>query len=176
MRFTATVVPGAFLIEPEEHRDNRGFFARLFCREEFARHGLNPTLAQSSISFNDKRGTLRGLHWQEMPHEEAKLVRCTQGAIFDVVVDLRRNSSTYLKWQGVELSAQNRHMLYIPEGCAHGFLTLRDDTEVHYHISESHHPESARGMRFDDPAVGIAWPIPVRTISAQDREYSDYRP
>ena len=175
MRFTATPVPGAFVIEPEEQPDDRGFFARLFCREEFSRRGLNPKLAQCSISFNRKRGTLRGLHWQAKPHEEAKLVRCTQGAIFDVALDLRRDSPAFLKWHGVELSAQNRRMLYIPEGCAHGLLTLCDDTEVHYHASEFHHSESACGARFDDPAFGIRWPDPVRVISGRDRGYPDFR-
>ena len=174
MRFAATPIPGAWVIEPEEQADERGFFARVFCSEEFARHGLNPKLAQCSISFNKARGTLRGMHWQDKPHEEAKLVRCTQGAIFDVALDLRHGSPAYLKWHGVELTANNRRMLYIPEGCAHGFLSLADNTEVHYHISEFHHPECARGVRFDDPAFGIAWPESVRVISARDRGYSDF--
>jgi dTDP-4-dehydrorhamnose 3,5-epimerase len=176
MRFAATGIPGAWVIEPEEAADERGFFARVFCRDEFARHGLNPQLAQCSISFNNSRGTLRGMHWQTKPHEEAKLVRCTQGAIFDVALDLRHASPAFLKWHGVELSAQNRRMLYIPEGCAHGLLTLRDETEVHYYISEFHHPECAQGVRWDDAAFAIAWPEPVRVISARDRGYADFRP
>ena len=176
MRLTTTWIPGACVIEPEEQADERGFFARVFCGDEFARHGLNPNLAQCSISFNNLRGTLRGLHCQVKPHEEAKLVRCTQGAIFDVALDLRRDSPAYLKWHGVELSAQNRRMLYIPEGCAHGLLTLSDDTEVHYHISEFHHPECAQGVRWDDPAFAIAWPEPARAISERDRGYPDFRP
>lgn len=162
------------MIEPEEQSDERGFFARLFCRDEFARHGLRPELAQSSISFNPLRGTLRGMHLQEKPHEEAKLVRCTQGAIFDVALDLRHSSPAYLKWHGVELTAENRRMLYIPEGCAHGLLTLADNTEVHYSISELYCPESACGVRFDDSTFGISWPEPVRVISARDRDYSDF--
>lgn len=176
MRFLPAPIPGVFAIEPEELADERGFFARLFCREEFAAHGLNCALAQSSISFNRRRGTLRGMHWQAKPHEEARLVRCTQGAIFDVALDLRRGSPAYLKWHGVELSAANRRMLYIPEGCAHGLLTLADDTEVHYHISEFYHPASARGARWDDPAFGIAWPAPVEVISARDRGCPDFQP
>jgi dTDP-4-dehydrorhamnose 3,5-epimerase len=176
MRFAATPIPGCWVVEPEEQADERGFFARLFSRDEFSAHGLNPELAQSSISFNRQRSTLRGMHWQEKPHEEAKLVRCTQGAIFDVALDLRHGSPAYLKWYGVELTAKNRRMLYIPEGCAHGLLTLADDTEVQYSISEFHHPESARGARFDDPAFGITWPEPVRVISARDSSYPDFRP
>jgi len=176
MRIAATQIPGCWMVEPEEQPDERGFFARLYCREEFAARGLNPGLAQSSISFNRLRGTLRGMHWQAKPHEEAKLVRCTQGMIFDVAVDLRQGSPTHLRWHGLELTAENRRMLYIPEGCAHGFLTLADNTEVHYHISEFHRPEGARGVRFDDPAFGINWPGPVRVISARDRGYPDYQP
>lgn len=174
MRFVATPIPDCWMIEPEEQSDERGFFARVFCSEEFARRGLNPKLAQCSISFNKSRGTLRGMHWQEKPHEEAKLVRCTQGAVFDVALDLRRTSPSYLKWHGVELTADNRRMLYAPEGCAHGFLTLADSTEVHYHISEFHRPECARGVRFDDPAFRVTWPEPVRVISARDRGYPDF--
>ena len=175
MKFSATPIAGAYLVDIDRMDDERGFFARLFCREEFRARGLSPALAQSSISFNRKRGTLRGLHWQAKPHEEAKLVRCTQGAAFDVALDLRPDSRTYLKWHGVELSAQNHQMLYIPEGCAHGVLTLCDDTEVHYHISEFYHPESACGARFDDPAFDIAWPEPVQVISEGDRSWPDFR-
>lgn len=174
MRFTATKIPGAYVVEPEPLADERGFFARIFCREEFSSRGLNPELAQCSISFNRMRGTLRGLHYQVKPHEEAKLVRCTQGVIFDVVLDLRPESPAFKKWHAIELSAQNRTMLYIPEGCAHGLLTLCDDAEVHYHISEFHHPESIRGVRFDDPTFGVAWPEPVRVISERDRGYPDF--
>ena len=176
MRFLATSIPCAFVIEPEEIADERGSFARLFCRQEFAAHGLNPDLAQASISFSRRRGTLRGMHWQAEPHEEAKLVRCTRGTVFDVALDLRRDSPAYLKWHGTELSEANRRMLYIPEGCAHGLLTLCDDAEVHYHISEFHRPASARGVRFDDPAFAILWQIPVQAIAERDRAYPDFRP
>jgi dTDP-4-dehydrorhamnose 3,5-epimerase len=174
MRFRPTAIPGAFVVEPEELPDERGFFTRVFCRKEFAERGLNPNLAQSSVSFNRKRGTLRGLHWQAKPHEEAKLIRCTRGAIFDVAVDLRPDSPGYLRWHGETLTIDNWRMFYIPEGCAHGLLTLADDTEVHYHISEFHHPESGRGVRWDDPAFGIAWPEAVRVISERDRGYADF--
>lgn len=176
MRFIVTPIRGAFVVEPEELRDERGFFARLFCRDEFAARGLNAVLAQTSISFNRCRGTLRGLHYQVSPHQEAKLVRCTQGAIFDVAVDLRGDSPTFTRWHAVELSMDNRRMFYIPEGCAHGLLTLRDDTEIHYHISEFQHPESFRGLRWNDPAFGIVLPEPVRVISDRDRDYPDFRP
>jgi dTDP-4-dehydrorhamnose 3,5-epimerase len=175
MRFRPTPVRGAHVVEPEELADERGFVARVFCRDEFAAHGLRTDLAQCSISVSRQRGTLRGLHYQAKPHEEAKLVRCTQGAVFDVALDLRPASASYLKWFGIELSAENRRMLYIPEGCAHGLLTLRDDCEVHYYISEFHHPEAAAGVRWDDPAFGIAWPEAVRMISERDRSYPDFR-
>lgn len=175
MRFNAILIAGAFVIEAKEIADDRGFFARLFCREEFARHGLNPNHAQSSISFNPNRGTLRGMHYQAKPHEEAKVVRCTQGAAFDVILDLRRESPSFGKWHGAELSAANRRMFYIPEGCAHGFLTLRDSTEMHYQISEFQHPESARGVRWNDPAFEISWPEPPRMMSERDRSWPDFR-
>jgi len=176
MRFSATPISGVFVIEAEEIPDERGFFARLFCRDEFSRRGLNPNLAQASISVNDRRGTLRGLHYQAKPHEEAKLVRCTQGAVFDVALDLRRDSPSFGKWHGVSLSGANRRMVYIPEGCAHGFLTLCDYTEVHYHISEPQFPDSARGVRWDDPAFAISWPEPARVISERDRSWPNFRP
>lgn len=176
MRFNAIPIAEAFVIELEEIADDRGFFARLYCREEFARHGLNPNHAQSSISFSPTRGTLRGMHYQAKPHEEAKLVRCTQGAVFDVVLDLRRGSPSFCKWHGIELSAANRRMFYIPEGCAHGFLTLSDNTEVHYQISEFQHPDSARGVRWDDPAFAIVWPERPRLFSDRDRSWVDFHP
>ena len=175
MRFTATQIPGTFTIEAEDQADERGFFARVFCREEFARHGLNQNVAQCSISFSKLRGTLRGMHYQATPHAEAKLVRCTQGSIFDVALDLRPDSPAYLKWNGIEISATNRRMHYIPEGCAHGMLTLRDDTEVHYQISDSYHPECMLGVRWDDPAFAIAWPETVRVCSARDRSFPAFR-
>ena len=176
MRFTETKVAGAFLIEPEPIADERGFFARTWCREEFADHGLNPELAQANISFNHHKGTLRGLHYQAAPHEEAKLVRCTRGAIWDLALDLRPGSPTYRAWFGAELTAGNRAMLYVPEDCAHGFLTLADDTEVAYQMSAPYAPEAARGVRFDDPAFGIEWPGEVVVINERDRTYPDFAP
>jgi dTDP-4-dehydrorhamnose 3,5-epimerase len=176
MRFTETKVAGAFLIEPEPIADERGFFARTWCREEFAEHGLNPALAQANVSFSHRRGTLRGMHLQDPPHAEAKLVRCTRGAIFDVAVDLRRDSPTYLAWSGAELTDANRSMLYVPEGCAHGFLTLADATEVAYQMSAPYAPAAARGVRWDDPAFGIEWPGEVLVINERDRRYPDFDP
>jgi dTDP-4-dehydrorhamnose 3,5-epimerase len=176
MRFTETKVAGAFLIEPEPIADERGFFARTWCREEFADHGLVPDLAQANISFNHRQGTLRGLHYQAAPHAEAKLVRSTRGAIWDLALDLRRDSPTYLAWFGAELSDENRAMLYVPEGCAHGFLTLTDDAEVAYQMSAPYAPEAARGVRFDDPAFGIEWPGEVVVINERDRTYPDFAP
>jgi dTDP-4-dehydrorhamnose 3,5-epimerase len=176
MRFTETKVAGAFLIEPEPIADERGFFARTWCREEFADHGLTAELAQANISFNHRKGTLRGLHYQAAPHAEAKLVRVTRGAIWDLALDLRRDSPTYLAWFGAELSDANRQMLYVPEGCAHGFLTLTDDAEVAYQMSAPYAPEAARGVRFDDPAFGIEWPGEVVVINQRDRSYPDVAP
>lgn len=171
MRFTAFSISGAWLIEPDLIEDERGFFARSFCRKEFEKHGLNPELVQCNISFNRKRGTLRGMHYQAKPHEEAKLVRCTQGAIYDVVLDLRVASPTFLCWQAVELNAANRRMLYVPEGCAHGFQTLSDETEVFYQMSEYYHPECSRGVRWDDPSFAIAWPVANPIINDKDLSY-----
>ena len=176
MRFTETKVAGAFLIEPEPIADERGFFARTWCREEFADHGLTGELAQANISFNHRKGTLRGLHYQAAPHAEAKLVRSTRGAIWDLALDLRRDSPTYLAWSGSELSDANRAMLYVPEGCAHSFLTLTDDAEVAYQMSAPYAPEAARGVRFDDPAFGIEWPGEVVVITERDRTYPDFAP
>jgi dTDP-4-dehydrorhamnose 3,5-epimerase len=156
--------------------DERGFFARTWCREEFADHGLTPELAQCSISFSHRKGTLRGLHYQAAPHQEAKLVRCTRGAIWDVALDLRRDSPTYRAWFGVELSAANRAALYIPEGCAHGQLTLSDDSEVLYQMSAPYVPSAARGVRYDDPAFGIEWPGEVVVINDRDASYPDTAP
>lgn len=171
MRFVPTVIPGAFVIEPELIQDERGFFARTFCQDEFAAHGLNPELVQCNISFNKHVGTLRGMHYQAKPHEEAKLVRCTQGRILDVILDLREQSPSYLKWFCVELNAIQRNALYIPEGVAHGFQTLMEETEVFYQMTERYHPESARGIRWDDPVFNICWPLPDPVMSARDRSY-----
>jgi dTDP-4-dehydrorhamnose 3,5-epimerase len=176
MRFIETKVAGAFLIEPEPIADERGFFARTWCRSEFADHGLNPELAQANISFNHRKGTLRGLHYQQAPHAETKLVRSLRGAIWDLALDLRPDSPSYLAWFGAELSDTNRTALYVPEGCAHGFLTLTDDAEVAYQMSAPYAPEAARGVRFDDPAFGISWPGEVVVINERDRTYPDFAP
>ena len=173
MRFTETRVAGAFLIEPEPIADERGFFARTWCHDEFEARGLNPRLAQCSISYSRRKGTLRGLHYQAAPHEEVKLVRCTRGAIWDVAVDLRPDSPTFKSWFGTELRDDNHAMLYIPEGCAHGQLTLTDDAEVLYQMSVPFEPTAARGVRWDDPAFGIEWPGEVRVINQRDRTYPD---
>lgn len=159
------------MIELEQLEDERGFFARSFCRNEFEAHGLDPVIAQCNVSFNRKRGTLRGLHYQEKPHEEAKLVRCTRGAIWDVIVDLRENSATRRQWYAAELSAENRRALYVPSGFAHGFQTLADDSEVLYQMSEFYHPESARSVRWNDPGLAIPWPIKDVVISRQDMAF-----
>lgn len=172
--FRELPLPGVFLIEPEYHRDMRGWFARTWCEEEFAEHGLNPRLVQCNVSFNRRRGTLRGMHFQAPPHAEAKLIRCTQGAIWDVALDLRPVSPTFLQHIGVELTAPNRHALYIPEGCAHGFQTLTDDTEVLYQMSAAYAPEAARGVRFDDPMFGIEWPVADPIMLERDRTYPDF--
>lgn len=174
MNFLETKLPGVFEIELEQLRDDRGFFARTWCQEEFKSHGLNPNLAQCNISFNKRRGTLRGMHFQAPPYAEAKLVRCTRGSMYDVAVDLRPQSPTFKDWTAVVLTDENRRMLYVPEGCAHGFLTLKDETEVLYQISEFYNPESARGVRWDDPAFQIVWPEDVRVISERDRRYVNF--
>ena len=170
MIFSETRLKGAFIVEPERLYDERGFFARTFCAEEFVANGLNPRFVQCNISFSERRGTLRGMHYQVAPHEEAKLVRCTMGAIYDVIVDLRPASSTFRQWIGVELTSENRRMLHVPEGFAHGFLTLQDNTEVLYQMSEFYHPESARGIRWDDRSLAIDWPSEVRLVSERDRQ------
>ena len=176
MIFRETVVPGAFVIEPERLRDERGFFARTWCVRECAEHGLNPQVVQCSISVSEKKGTLRGLHYQAAPHAETKLVRCTRGAIYDVIVDLRADSPAFLRHFAVELSAENHTMLYVPEGVAHGFQTLADDTEVAYQMSAFHALAHARGVRWNDPAFAIAWPPGERIISERDRSYPDFAP
>ena len=172
MKFQQTPLGGAFLVELDLLQDERGFFARSFCRQEFEAQGLNPCVAQCNVSFNRTRGTLRGLHFQAAPHAEAKLVRCTQGAIWDVIVDLRRESPTYRRWYGVELSAANRRALYAPEGVAHGFQTLADDSEILYLMSAAYRAEAARGVPWNDPAFGIAWPIANPTMSERDRGFA----
>ncbi len=169
MIFHETALPGAWVIEPERFADERGFFARTFCREELAAHGLESEVAQCSVSYNRRRGTLRGMHYQAAPGEEAKLVRCTRGAVFDAVVDLRPGSSTLGRWAAVELSAENRLALYVPPGLGHGFETLVDDCEVFYQMSVPYAPGLARGFAHDDPTVAIPWPLPVAVISERDR-------
>lgn len=171
MKFIETGLDGAFIITPQPITDSRGLFARVFCSEEFAAHGLDCRIVQCNISFNPVKGTLRGLHYQVEPHREVKLVRCTMGGIFDVIVDCRPGSPTHLRWIGVELSAANRTMLYVPKGCAHGYITLCDNTEVFYQVSEFYNPECERGLRWDDPALGIEWPLRPASISQKDRSY-----
>ena len=171
MRFTEVEIPGIFLLDIEPHADDRGFFARTFCRAEFTRRGLEHDIEQWSVSYNPRRGTLRGMHWQDSPNEEAKLVRCVRGSVFDVAVDLRPGSPTRLQWISAELTAENRRSLYIPPGCAHGFMTIEDGSELLYGISAAYHPASSRGFRYDDPAVGIHWPNQPSVISGTDLSY-----
>ena len=171
MKFTECSVAGAWLVEVERAADERGFFARTHCVAEFAARGIATVFRQSSISFNKRRGTLRGMHYQASPHAEAKLVRCTAGAVFDVIVDLRASSPTSRRWYGAELSAANRRALYMPEGVAHGFISLSDDSEILYMISVDYVPGSAHGFRWNDPAIGIEWPLEPTTISARDASY-----
>ncbi len=174
MKFTETSLPGAFLIDVEPIYDERGFFARTWCRREFEAHGLVTALAQCSLSFNRFKGTLRGMHYQAPPNDEAKIMTCRAGAVFDVIIDLRADSPTFKRWLGVELTAADRRMLYAPPGFAHGFLTLEDDTEIAYQISAFYAPEGGRGIRWNDPAFGIQWPGPVRVISPRDQRYPDF--
>ena len=174
MLFTPTKLKDAYIVEPKKLEDERGFFARSWCEKEFRDRGLNPNLVQCNISFNKQKGTLRGMHLQIEPYAEAKLVRCTQGAIYDVIVDLRPNSETYLQWIGIELNPDNRKALYVPEGFAHGFQTLADDTEVFYQMSQFYAPECARGYRWNDPSFKIAWKDDITTISEKDRNWADY--
>ena len=174
MIFNKTPLKDAYIIELERIEDERGFFARSRCVREFEEHGLNPNLVQCNVSFNKKKGTLRGMHYQAAPHKEAKLVRCTKGALYDVIIDLRPDSPTFKRWFGVELTAENRKTLYIPEGFAHGFQTLEDETEVFYQMSEFYHPESTRGIRWDDAQFGITWPVELAAISEDDARYPDF--
>jgi dTDP-4-dehydrorhamnose 3,5-epimerase len=171
VKFIETRLKGAYIIEPEPIEDERGFFARSWCQQEFEAHGLNPNLVQCNISFNKKKGTLRGMHYQVTPHEEAKLVRCTKGAIYDVIIDLRPDSPTFKQWIAVELTAKNYKMLYIPEGFAHGFQSLEDNTEVFYQMSDFYHPQCARGVRWNDPVFKIEWPQNEWIISDRDLQY-----
>jgi len=176
MVFKETKVPGVMEVHMEPKADERGFFARSWCREEFEQHGLRSNVVQCSISFNSRKGTLRGMHYQAGRYAESKLVRCTKGAVYDVALDMRPSSETFLQWVGTELTAENHVALYIPEGCAHGFLTMEDETEVFYQMSESYHPEAACGVRWNDPIFNIAWPGTVEVISARDETYPDFKP
>ncbi len=174
MIFRETALKGAWIVDLERLEDERGFFARSWCQREFVEWGLSATLVQCNISFNRKKGTLRGMHYQLKPYEEAKLIRCTMGALFDVIIDLRVGSPTFRQWAAVELSASNRRMLFIPEGFAHGFQTLEDDTEVFYQMSAVYSAGHAAGVRWDDPAFAIHWPPGQRIISARDSAYPDF--
>jgi dTDP-4-dehydrorhamnose 3,5-epimerase len=174
--FHPTKLPGVTVVELEPRDDERGFFARFFCRREFAEQGLELEVAQANLAFNRRRGTLRGLHYQAPPHDEAKLVRCVRGALYDVVVDLRPGSPTYRQWLAVELTGENRSLLYVPPGLAHGYQTLTDETEAMYLHSAVHAPEAERGVRWDDPAFGIEWPeADQRVLSAKDRAWPDFQ-
>lgn len=174
MLFQPTNLADAYLIQVETITDDRGFFARAWCVEEFAAHGLDTTLVQCNLSFNQQQGTVRGMHYQMMPFAETKVVRCIRGALYDVIIDLRPASPTYLQWLGVTLSAENRTALYVPRGFAHGFQTLTDETEVFYQMSAFYAPEYARGVRWNDPHFGIAWPLPVTVMSGKDQSYPDF--
>ncbi len=175
MVFTETSLRGAFVIDVERIEDERGFFARSWCRREFEARGLNQDVVQCNVSRNRRRGTLRGIHYQAAPCEEAKLVRCTRGAVYDVIVDLRPGSPSYLKHVGMVLDEENQRALYVPKGFGHAFLTLTDGAEVFYQMSQFHAPALARGIRWNDPALAIAWPEPIAVISERDRNYADYR-
>lgn len=174
MIFTETKLKGAFVIEVQKLEDDRGFFGRTFCQKEFEKAGLNPHVAQANVSYNKKKGTLRGMHYQVEPYGEIKLVRCTRGAIYDVIIDVRRDSSTFKQWVGIQLKEGAYTMLYVPEGFAHGFLTLEDETEVIYQVSQFYTPGSERGIRYDDPVFRIDWPSDIQVISDKDRSWPDY--
>ena len=175
MIFTAAKLSGAYVIEPKLYEDERGFLAQSWSAHRIAELGLNPNVAECNVSFSKRKGTLRGMHFQSAPHAQAKLVRCTSGALYDVIIDLRRESCTFKQWIGVELDADNHRMLYVPEGFAHGFQTLQDNTEIFYQMSDVYAPEYAGGVRWDDPAFGIDWPADDRTIIERDRSYPDFK-
>ena len=174
MQFHPTMLCDVWIVHLEPARDSRGFFARTFCVDEFAAHGLETSYPQHSISFSVGKGTLRGMHYQREPHSEVKLVRCVKGAIWDVIIDIRPDSLTYRKWQGFELSSMSGHQLYIPKGFAHGFQTLSNDVEVNYLISKPYAPQSANGIRYDDPVFGIKWPLAVTEISEKDLHWPNF--
>ncbi|HEY9720693.1 MAG TPA: dTDP-4-dehydrorhamnose 3,5-epimerase [Oscillatoriaceae cyanobacterium] len=174
MKFTGLRLAGLVLVEPEPARDDRGYFARTFCADEFAAQGLPTSFPQCNVSFNRTRGTLRGLHWQAEPAPEGKLIRCVRGAVLDVALDLRQDSATYGQWLSMELSAENMRALYVPHGFAHGFQTLSDDAEVFYQMTERYRSDLARGVRWNDPAFGIDWPLPDPILSPRDAGFPDY--
>ena len=174
MIFTETKLKDAYIIDINKLEDQRGFFARGWCQREFEEHGLIPTVVQANISYNKKKGTIRGMHYQVSPYEETKLVRCTRGALYDVIIDLRPDSPTYKQWLGVELTAENYKTLYVPKGFAHGFITLVDNTEAYYQVSQFYTPGAEQGIRYDDPAFGIEWPVEVQVISDKDKNWNNY--
>jgi dTDP-4-dehydrorhamnose 3,5-epimerase len=175
MKFTKTAIDGAYIIDVTRIGDDRGFFGRLWCQKEFEEMGLVANICQSNIGVSSKAGTLRGLHFQKPPYQEVKIVRCSRGAMFDVIVDLRPDSRTFKHWFGVELNQNNARMLYVPEGCATGYQTLVDDTEMYYHASQFYHPESATGVRYNDPAFNIEWPLEISVISDNDTSWPDFK-
>jgi dTDP-4-dehydrorhamnose 3,5-epimerase len=176
MIFTPTQLGGAYVIEIQKYEDERGFFARTWCQKEFEEHNLIPEAVQRNLSLSKKRGTLRGMHYQVAPFQETKLVQCTRGALYDVIIDVRPNSSTYKQWFGVELTAENYKMLYVPGGFAHGFITLEDNTEASYLVSQFYTPQAERGIRYNDPTFSIEWPVAVGVISEKDQNWPDYVP
>ncbi len=174
MVFHETFLKGAFVLEVQKLNDDRGFFGRSWCKNEMEERGLNGNVVQTNTSFSSKKGTLRGMHYQKHPYEETKLIRCTKGAIYDVIVDLRKESPTYLCWFGIELTADNYKMLYVPEKFAHGFITLKDDSEVTYQVTQFYTPGAESGIRFNDPLINIDWPAPVTVISEKDKAHPDF--
>ncbi len=175
MKFQETKLAGAYIVNLNLLQDDRGFFSRMFCREEFQQHGLVPDVMQGNMSWNKTRGTLRGMHYQHDPYQETKFIRCTRGAIYDVIIDLRKDSTTYQEWIGVELTADNRTALFVPKDFAHGFITLEDNTEVFYLVSQSYQPGSEGGIRWDDPRFNIEWPLKPTCISPKDAAWPDYK-
>jgi dTDP-4-dehydrorhamnose 3,5-epimerase len=174
--FNETPLPGAYVVELEKREDDRGFFARAWCQDEFEEHGLNTRLVQCNLSYNHKAGTLRGMHYQAPPKSEVKLIRCTRGAVWDVIVDLRRDSPTYKRWYGEELTSDNRKMMYVPEEFAHGYITLVPDTETFYQVTEFYSPDHERGIRWNDPAIRIRWPdVEVSVVSEKDAAFPDFQ-
>jgi dTDP-4-dehydrorhamnose 3,5-epimerase len=174
MEFAETSLKGAYLVRLKKMKDDRGYFARAWCCDEFSRQGLNPGMLQLNVGFSHSRGTVRGMHYQLPPHAEVKFIRCTRGAIWDVIIDLREGSPTVGRWYGIELTPDNGLMLYAPEGFAHGYQTLQDDTEMYYLTSAHYAPAAARGVRYDDPTFGVIWPMPVSLISVADRQWPDF--